>query len=66
MPCAHEPCKCEDANLVVDDVGYCSESCAKRSSASVCTCDHEECLARQIRPYPSSPGQNSTFPTNLT
>jgi hypothetical protein len=65
MPCAHEPCPCEADSLVVGDVGYCSEACAKRPSATACTCDHEECLARQIRPQPSPPGQNPTFPTPL-
>jgi hypothetical protein len=62
MPCAHEPCHCEDEAMAVDGVGYCSEACAKRASPTACTCNHEECLARQIRPLPRAPGQNPTFP----
>jgi hypothetical protein len=65
MPCAHDLCRCEDESLVVEDRAYCSESCARGAATTACACGHEECLARQIRPYPSPPGQNPTFPTNL-
>jgi hypothetical protein len=60
VPCAHEICKCEDASFVWEDVGYCSETCARQKAGEDCECEHEECLARPFRPRPSPPGGSAT------